>query len=53
MEEFDSFRAFLKQLIKEKKLVGHRHEGLHVTVNTQKDLSEAEKNVAQLSLGNK
>jgi NDP-sugar pyrophosphorylase family protein len=45
MERFNSFESFLSFLIKKKKLNSFLHKGHHITVNTKKELIEAESNV--------
>jgi len=45
MERFNKFESFLEYLISEKELYAYKHTGMHITVNTQKELNEAEKNI--------
>jgi len=45
INEYNSFVEFLESLIKEHELYTYKHEGLHITVNTIKELAEAEKNI--------
>ena len=45
LKNFDKFEVFLKDLIKNKELYSYRHYGMHITVNTHKELSEAEQNI--------
>lgn len=52
MREFETFENFLKHLVKEKKLNAFKHYGVHVTVNTIRELSEAEESVDQMNLWN-
>ena len=37
-----SFEEFLSYLIEQKELAGYHHKGEHITVNTLKELKEAE-----------
>jgi len=37
-------------LIEKKELNGYKHSGVHITVNTQKELSEAEDHIDELGL---
>lgn len=48
MERFEKFENFLEYLIKKKELYAFKHTGMHITVNTQKELSEAEDNISSL-----
>jgi glucose-1-phosphate cytidylyltransferase len=45
MKSFNSFESFLSFLIKKKKLNSYLHKGLHITVNTKRELIEAENNI--------
>jgi glucose-1-phosphate cytidylyltransferase len=45
MREFSSYAAFLEFLGNEKRLKGYRHEGVHITVNTFRELEDAEQNI--------
>jgi NDP-sugar pyrophosphorylase family protein len=45
MREFSSYAAFLEFLGNEKRLKGFRHEGVHITVNTFRELEDAEQNI--------
>ena len=45
MKEFSSYAEFLEYLGSEKKLMGYRHEGVHITVNTFRELEDAEQNI--------
>ena len=48
MERFEKYEDFLKHLIDKKELYAYKHAGMHITVNTQKELSEAEQNISML-----
>ena len=45
MQDFSSYAAFLESLGNEKRLKGFRHEGAHITVNTFRELEDAEQNI--------
>jgi NDP-sugar pyrophosphorylase family protein len=45
MKDFDSYATFLETLGKERKLRGFKHNGVHITVNTLRELEEAEQNI--------
>ena len=45
MQDFSSYAAFLEFLGNEKRLKGYRHEGVHITVNTFRELEDAEQNI--------
>ena len=49
IDKSDTFVEFLKSLIKEKQLFNFKHEGIHITVNTMKELNEAEKNIKKFT----
>ena len=46
--EYDSYAEFLNALAERRLLNAFRHEGIHITVNTLKELSEAEKNIEKI-----
>jgi len=46
---FDKFEDFLRHLTTKKELYGFKHRGVHITVNTQKELSEAEANIDKIA----
>ena len=46
--EYDSYAEFLNVLAERRLLNAFRHEGIHITVNTLKELSEAEKNIKRI-----
>lgn len=48
MDRFEKYEDFLEHLISKKELYAYKHTGMHITVNTQKELSEAEENIALL-----
>jgi glucose-1-phosphate cytidylyltransferase len=45
MKGFTSYADFLEYLGKEKKLKGFKHNGVHITVNTLRELEDAEQNI--------
>ena len=45
MKDFSSYAEFLEFLGSEKKLKGFKHLGVHITVNTLRELEDAEKNI--------
>lgn len=45
MRDFKRFEDFLGYLAAERKMNAYRHQGIHVTVNTVKELEEAEANI--------
>ncbi len=47
-EQFASYEEYLHTLVDNKNLKGFKHTGIHITVNTQKELSEAEDQIHQL-----
>lgn len=47
LKKFNKFQSFLSYLVKNKLAGSFRHKGLHVTVNTIKELDEAEKTLSQ------
>ena len=48
LDQFEKYEDFLAHLISKKELYGYKHTGMHITVNTQKELSEAEESIALL-----
>ncbi|MDB9800073.1 sugar phosphate nucleotidyltransferase [bacterium] len=48
MKKFKKFEDFIKNLTSEKELYAYKHTGMHITVNTQKELNEAEKSIELL-----
>ena len=46
--EYDSYAEFLNVLAERRLLNAFRHEGIHITVNTLKELSEAESNIERI-----
>lgn len=51
-EGYATYESYLKNLVDRKILSGYKHEGIHITVNTQKELSEAEEQLQFLSKEN-
>lgn len=49
MRDFDSYAAFLEHLGRERRLKGFRHDGVHITVNTLRELEEAEQNIHEFT----
>jgi len=45
VDDFTLFEDFIKYLIDKRELNGFRHRGVHITVNTLKELDEANKNI--------
>jgi len=45
MRDFSSYAAFLEFLGREKRLKGYKHDGVHITVNTFRELEDAEQNI--------
>lgn len=50
LSQFDSFEGFLKYLVNGKLLNAYKHHGVHITVNTVKELSEAEESIDSINL---
>lgn len=48
VKKHNSFLDFLHETIHENKLYSYKHRGVHITVNTIKELQEAENNITQL-----
>ena len=48
MEKYEKFEHFLSAMIIKRKITGFKHTGAHITVNTVKELEEAEKNISQI-----
>ena len=51
LEKFDTFEDFLCDLTLRGELKAYTHEGLHITVNTLRELEEAEANIVQINQG--
>lgn len=49
LDRYNNFVDFLEALIPEKKLYSYRHRGIHITVNTIKELHEAEENITRFT----
>lgn len=47
MKGFTHFEAFLSHLVAQGQLNAYRHKGVHITVNTIKELEEAEENIGR------
>jgi len=46
IKEYDTFEQFLNKSINSKTLYSYKHRGIHITVNTIKELEEAERNIS-------
>jgi len=49
MKDFSSYAAFLEFLGREGKLAGFKHDGVHITVNTFRELEDAEQNIHEFA----
>ena len=47
-ENFDRFEDFLNFLVEKKEMNGYKHKGIHITVNTSKELKDAEENIDKI-----
>jgi len=45
INQYDNFAILLKEMAKKNLLNAYRHDGIHITVNTIRELAEAEKNI--------
>ena len=45
IKDFSTYAAFLEFLANQKELKGFKHHGLHITVNSLRELEDAEKNI--------
>ena len=50
MKDFSSYAIFLEFLGREKKLKGYKHDGVHITVNTFRELEDAEQNIHEFTV---
>lgn len=48
LENFERFEDFLRHLVEVAQINAYRHTGVHVTINTRKELEEAEDNIGQI-----
>lgn len=48
LNNIDSYEEFLSYVIRKNDLIGYKHNGDHITVNTLKELQEAEKQIDQI-----
>ena len=48
LKDIDAFEEFLNYIIKENELIGFKHRGDHITVNTLKELQEAQIKITKL-----
>jgi glucose-1-phosphate cytidylyltransferase len=48
LEKKNSFLEFLRESVNNGNLYSYKHRGMHITVNTVKELQEAEDNISQL-----
>lgn len=51
MYEYNDFVDFLQACIKEQRLYCYKHTGMHITVNTLKELDEAEESIQTFHVG--
>jgi glucose-1-phosphate cytidylyltransferase len=49
MEDFSTFSEFLEFIGRQKKLKGYKHVGIHITVNTLRELEDAEVNIDEFA----
>lgn len=49
MKDFSSYARFLEHLGARRKLKGFRHQGIHITVNTLRELEDAEENIHEFA----
>lgn len=49
LEKHEKFVDFLQEMVSQNKLYSHRHKGVHITVNTLQELSEAEQNIGRFT----
>jgi len=45
MKNYSSYARFLEDMGLEKKMKGYKHDGVHITVNTLRELEDAEQNI--------
>jgi len=48
IQDYYSFEGFLKAISEKRMLNAFKHEGIHITINTLKELSEAEQNIDRI-----
>ena len=48
IKEASSFSRFLEKIASKGMLGAYKHEGIHITINTVKELSEAQKNITNI-----
>ena len=48
LKDIDAFEEFLNYIIKENELIGFKHRGDHITVNTLNELQEAQIKITKL-----
>ena len=49
MKDYSSYAKFLEFLGSQRKLKGFKHQGIHITVNTLRELEEAEENIHEFT----
>ena len=49
MKDFSSYARFLESLGSQKKLKGFKHQGIHITVNTIRELEDAEEYIHEFA----
>jgi glucose-1-phosphate cytidylyltransferase len=47
MQRFQTFTEYLESIVERRQLKGFRHEGFHITINTIRELEEAECNIVK------
>ena len=50
IQDYYSFEGFLKAISEKRMLNAFKHEGLHITINTLKELTEAEQNIDRIGM---
>jgi NDP-sugar pyrophosphorylase family protein len=48
LRNFDRFEDLLNYLVENKEMNGYKHKGIHITVNTIKELKDAEENIDKI-----
>ena len=48
IKKYDSYADLLGDMAKQQILNAYKHDGIHITVNTVKELEEAEKNIERI-----
>ena len=50
IKAYDSFEVFLKAISEKRMLNAFKHEGVHITINTLKELTDAEQNIDRIGV---